>query len=54
MFPAITSTAASQTSVAPIPTVIPGLPTTQELGVTGKRTLWYDLYNSKSSSKSSF
>ncbi|KAJ5929846.1 Rhodopsin archaeal/bacterial/fungal [Penicillium verhagenii] len=28
------------TSVAPIPTVIPGLPITQELGITGQRTLW--------------
>lgn len=30
-------------SVVPIPTVIPGVPLLQDLGDTGKRTLWYIL-----------
>lgn len=29
------------TSIAPIPTVIPGVPLVQELHDVGKRTLWY-------------
>ncbi|KAJ6151713.1 hypothetical protein N7470_006841 [Penicillium chermesinum] len=40
MFPSLTAASPSETSVVPLPTVIPGLPITQELGVTGKRTLW--------------
>ncbi|KAJ5580298.1 Opsin [Penicillium hispanicum] len=39
-FPTITMTATT-TSVAPIPTVVPGSPLFQELHTTGKRTLWW-------------
>lgn len=40
-FPTPTKTMSTTSSVAPIPTVIPGVPLFQDLGDTGKRTLWY-------------
>lgn len=38
-FPTPTMSTTS-TSVAPIPTVIPGVPLLQNMGDTGERTLW--------------
>lgn len=42
-FPKATATLplTTPTSVAPVPTVIPGVPIFQDLHDTGKRTLWY-------------
>lgn len=39
-------------SIAPLPTINPTLPTTQEASDTGKRTLWYVPYNPPTSPKS--
>lgn len=41
--PTPTMTTSTTSSVAPVPTVIPGVPLFQDLGDTGKRTLWYCL-----------
>lgn len=39
--PPPTTTMSTTSDVAPIPTVIPGVPLFQDLGDTGMRTLWY-------------
>lgn len=38
--PTPTMTMSTTSSIAPIPTVIPGVPLFQDLGATGERTLW--------------
>lgn len=45
LLPLPTSTATATPSVAPIPTVVPNVPTYEVAGQSGQRTLWVSCLN---------